>query len=294
MVGEKIETCERWVEPGELISYVERSQVKQLKQLDGEKKDRLGPAIKLRVLFEDADIGVLVKPQGLNSNSGEESMQKLLHHNLAPTTAPHGVLPWPRLVHRLDAPTGGIIVAAKTRPAVTALGEAFASRSVKKQYRSLVIGKLEGAGVVDRPVDGKESQSKWLAVMHTPSVTHGWLTTVDLWPHTGRKHQLRQHMASLGHPILGDDKYGGTDKCDKAGKNLPKMLDGTVIEDIDRSKLFLWAVKLELPMLNKDDMKTFEIEEPPMFGERRDWEARQTALPLPHAHLEPGARPGGA
>ena len=91
MVGEKVETCERWVEPGELISYVERSQVKDLMKRDAKKNDPKSE-IKLRVLFEDGDIGVLVKPQGLNSNSGEESMQKLLHHNLQSTTAPHGVL----------------------------------------------------------------------------------------------------------------------------------------------------------------------------------------------------------
>ena len=94
-------------------------------------------------------------------------------------------------------------------------------------------------------------------------MAHGCLTTVDLWPHTGRKHQLRQHMAHLGHPILGDDKYGG---ADRKGAELPEG-----VEDIERSRLFLWAVKLEIPMLDKERM-SFELEEPLMYRERREWE----------------------
>jgi len=91
MVGDRVATCEWSVEPGQLISYIERSQVKQLPQsAEGQ--------VKLQVVFEDMDIGILVKPQGLNTNHGESSLQKLLHHNLIPTTSPHGVLPWPRLV----------------------------------------------------------------------------------------------------------------------------------------------------------------------------------------------------
>ena len=57
-------------------------------------------------------------------------------------------------------------------------------------------------------LDDKAASSRWRAVQHVRSLKHGWITKVELWPHTGRKHQLRRHMRHVGHPILGDPVYG--------------------------------------------------------------------------------------
>lgn len=72
-------------------------------------------------------------------------------------------------------------------------------RRVDKRYRALLCGRLEGSGTVDLPLAGKACESRYHVVGHcrTPRFG-GWMTVVDLWPHTGRKHQLRQHMAALG------------------------------------------------------------------------------------------------
>ena len=113
-------------------------------------------------------------------------------------------------MHRLDADTGGLLVCAKTHPAQQALSNAFADRAVKKRYRALVRGALTGCGRVRAPLEGKACWTEYRSVAVTESKLCGHVTTLDLWPHTGRKHQLRQHMAMLGHPILGDTSYWGT------------------------------------------------------------------------------------
>lgn len=120
-----------------------------------------------------------------------------------------GVLKRPQEVHRLDADTGGLLICAKSRNALCTLSHAFATRAVKKRYRALVRGKLDGCGRISFPISGKPSCTEYLAVQHTPSELCGMVTTVDMWPHTGRTHQLRKHLALIGHPILGDVRYWG-------------------------------------------------------------------------------------
>jgi 23S rRNA pseudouridine1911/1915/1917 synthase len=114
----------------------------------------------------------------------------------------------PHAAHRLDTATGGLLVCIKTRAAAVAMVQAFSNRSVCKRYRALLQGRLEGDGCVCAPVFGKEAETHYRAITHTRSLKFGgWITTVDMFPRTGRKHQLRQHMASLGHAILGDSVY---------------------------------------------------------------------------------------
>jgi hypothetical protein len=118
-----------------------------------------------------------------------------------------GVLYRPQEIHRLDAETGGLLVCAKTAPALRVLSAAFRQRAVKKRYRALVRGALDGCGRVTLELGGKACWTEFRAVAVHASALCGSVTTVDLWPHTGRLHQLRRHMALIGHPILGDVKY---------------------------------------------------------------------------------------
>ncbi len=80
-----------------------------------------------------------------------------------------------------------------------------AGRRVSKAYTALLAGRLEGSGIVEAAVDGRAASTRWQAQAHTRSLRWGgWITTARLHPESGRKHQLRIHMAGLGHPVLGD------------------------------------------------------------------------------------------
>lgn len=163
--------------------------------------------IALEVVFEDEALAVVVKPPGLLTNGNAfATLERALPTNLTASRAPDA-LPWPRPVHRLDRPTGGLVACAKTHAAQVWLGHAFQERRVRKGYRALVQGRLEGSHEVREPVEERDAHSTVTAVRHDRSLHTGWVTTVDLHPHTGRTHQLRRHCASLGHPIVGDTLY---------------------------------------------------------------------------------------
>ncbi|NOY26543.1 MAG: RluA family pseudouridine synthase [Oligoflexia bacterium] len=164
-------------------------------------------ALPLRVVFEDAHLAVVYKPAGLvTSGNRAKTLQAALLANLQPSPQPDAMAR-PHPVHRLDARTQGLVICAKTHAANVALGRAFQQRRVEKRYRALLRGRLDGEGLVEEPVDGRDAASRWRTVEITPAPMTGFATTVDLWPRTGRKHQLRQHAALLGHPVLGDDLY---------------------------------------------------------------------------------------
>jgi 23S rRNA pseudouridine955/2504/2580 synthase len=174
-------------------------------------------------LYEDDDLMVLDKPAGLAVQGGTKTAHHLdrLLEGLGdgPDTRP-------RLVHRLDRDTSGVLVVAKRRAVAAKLGRAFQTRSVRKIYWALVKGvpkppqgKIEAALVKAsgpegdrvrkaRPGEQDRAQS---AVTHYAVVDRAGKTAsfVSLKPVTGRQHQLRAHMAILGHPILGDQKYQG-------------------------------------------------------------------------------------
>ena len=106
-----------------------------------------------------------------------------------------------------QAPTSGLLLCAKTASARVALGNMFEIKTVRKRYTALVVGRLDGEGEIKTEMDGKFAHSKYTVVAHHRSIVPGWITTVDLWPLTGRTHQLRKHMQHMGTPILGDTTY---------------------------------------------------------------------------------------
>ncbi|MEL6344324.1 MAG: RluA family pseudouridine synthase [Myxococcota bacterium] len=163
--------------------------------------------LKVAVRYEDPYLAVVDKPAGLHVRGNfVRTLHRALRHNLTLSSAPDA-LPDPDPVHRLDYRTQGLVLIARTATARARLGQMFERRQIHKRYRALVLGRLEGSGEVDAPIDGRPARSQWRAVAHTRSLRTDWLTTVDLFPVTGRTHQLRRHMTGLGHPILGDDLY---------------------------------------------------------------------------------------
>ncbi|OHX66246.1 RluA family pseudouridine synthase [Flammeovirga pacifica] len=164
--------------------------------------------LKLDVLFEDDDLAVVYKPAGHPVSGNQfKTIENALVYNLTPTTKADKLL-WPKPCHRLDAPTSGVLLIAKTRKVRVDLGDQFESKEIKKKYTAVVMGCLEGSDDIHTPLDGKECHSSYTSLKVISSLRSGHLTLVQLSPHTGRTHQLRKHMAGIGHPIVGDTLYG--------------------------------------------------------------------------------------
>ncbi|WP_425071826.1 RluA family pseudouridine synthase [Sagittula sp. S175] len=171
------------------------------------------PTDPITVLHEDSDLLVVDKPAGLLSvpGKGEELADCLLARLEAG-------FPTVRLVHRLDRDTSGVMVFALTAHAQRDLGNQFETRKTKKTYVARVAGRLEPrTGEVDLPLIVDWPNRPRQMVCHEtgkPALTGYKVmkasdeeSRVRLFPHTGRSHQLRVHMLSLGHPILGDELY---------------------------------------------------------------------------------------
>ena len=172
------------------------------------------------VIYEDEEVLALNKPSGLAVQGGTKTSK---HVDRLLAAWGEG-LERPRLVHRLDRDTSGVLVLGKTPAAAARLAGAFAKRRTQKIYWALVAGlpkpqegvlelPLVKKGVGDRemvvPADPKDpraetAETEFVMLAHAGRQV-AWMA---LWPHTGRTHQLRAHMLAMGHPILGDPKYG--------------------------------------------------------------------------------------
>lgn len=204
-------------------------------------------SLPLEVILEDEHLAVIHKPAGiLVSGNAFRTIVNALQGNLKPSEAADA-LPWPRPVHRLDHGTSGLLLVAKTSRALVSLGQQFESRTVQKRYRAVVIGKPQQSGTVESPIDGKEALTEYQLVRSVPSKRSGHLSLLDLFPRTGRRHQLRIHMASLGHPILGDKEYG---------------IEGMILKG---KGMFLAAVELQFTHPVTDREVVCKIEQPGKF-----------------------------
>jgi len=218
----------------------------------------------IEVVHLDPWVAVVVKPAGMPVRANQHrTLEHAIKHNV-PRSEVNDALPAAAPVHRLDNRTSGLVIAARSATALTALSQAFAARKIHKRYRAVVVGELKGEGTIDRPVGGREAISRYRTLSHVPSLHCGQLTLVDLWPLTGRTHQLRQHVAHLGHPVLGDDLY----------------TEGKVLRG---SGLFLCAVALSFTHPESGRELQIEIDPPPKFQAFMDREARRVAR-----HAGPG------
>ena len=166
----------------------------------------------LSIIVEEDEYAIVCKPAGIHTKpfGASLSLEAALPGLLTPPRAASSLspLPTPYAVHRLDARVAGLVVVAKTQHAAAELSAAFAERRVMKRYRAIALGDWDpSVTAVELPVDGRPARTRVELVEVTPHCQAGHISTLDLYPETGRRHQLRRHCAELGHPLLGDDLY---------------------------------------------------------------------------------------
>lgn len=221
-------------------------------------------AIPLDVVYEDADLAIVNKPAGIMVHAGSGrtddarsrgTLVNALLHRFSHLSSAGGELR-PGIVHRLDKETSGLIVVAKNDRAHAALGAMFSGRRIRKTYIALVQGAIErdkgtiNAGVsrdpvrrtrmTTRPTENARSAVSHFEVVQRLANRFGKFTLVRVRIETGRTHQIRVHMASIGHPVVGDTLYGAAGQLTRQ----------TTTKDAQPEKLrlgrnFLHAARLE-------------------------------------------------
>ena len=226
--------------------------------------------IPLDIVYEDRDIIVINKPQGMvvHPAPGHTSgtlVSALLYHCKGELSGIGGVMR-PGIVHRIDMDTSGLIAVAKNDAAHTGLAAQLEDHSMHREYRAIVVGGMRDAsGTVELPIARHPTDRKRMAVAKAGgrrAVTHyttderfTGFSTLRLKLETGRTHQIRVHMSHMGHPVLGDPVYGG-DKTQFQKKH-PALFAGQCLH----------AERLTLTHPISGETMTFEASLPDSFEE---------------------------
>lgn len=181
----------------------------------------LAQDIPLEILYQDAHLAVVVKPAGMvvhpAAGNGDGTLVNALLYHLDHLSGIGGEMR-PGIVHRLDKDTSGLMLVAKDDATHAALSRQLSERQMEKHYRAVVYGRMkEPSGAIEKPIgrsrtdrkkmaveeNGRWAKTEWTVLKEYPD-----RTLLDVHIITGRTHQIRVHMASIGHPVLGDPLYG--------------------------------------------------------------------------------------
>ena len=168
------------------------------------------PSIKipLEVIYEDEYLAIINKPPGVEvSGNKRYTIANALDKALKKSNQ-EDALQRPEPIHRLDYPTSGCLLIGKTSTSVMKLNRAFQEKKIDKVYYAITIGKQKTNGTIKIPLEGKSCISHFEVIDTVASIKYKALNLVKLIPATGRKHQLRKHLAAIQNPIMGDNQYG--------------------------------------------------------------------------------------
>lgn len=265
LVNDSVSAKNRKLKAGDTVS-LELPPVKET--------ETLPENIPLTIVYEDDDIAVIDKPKGMvvHPAAGNDSgtlVNALLYH-MGERLSGIGGERRPGIVHRIDKDTSGLLVVAKNDFAHTVLSEGLKTHSIDREYMAVAIGNFkEDGGTVNKPIDRSPRDRKKMAVVAggREAITHftvaerfSGYTLLALKLETGRTHQIRVHMSSIGHPLLGDEVYGGTKSA------LKVHLEGQTLH----------AYRLSLTHPRSGERMTFESPLPEYFEKILD-KLRKTA-----------------
>ena len=190
----RIRRASKKLSPGQIVHLYYNEQI--LKETD----------YAAQLIADEGDYSVWFKPSGMLSQGtkyGDHSaIYRWAETHLQPERNAF-------LVHRLDRATSGLIIIAHSKKAAAALAELFSQRAINKYYKALVNGMLNAPVTIDKILDNKKAVTK---ILSAEPLDNEQYSLLDIQLLTGRKHQIRQHLSSLGHPLVGDRLYGNEKK----------------------------------------------------------------------------------
>lgn len=166
----------------------------------------------LPVVWQDDHLIIINKPAGIAVNGDRIKTVENALAGTVPLSPQADALPRPVAVHRIDLPTKGLVLLAKTKQALMKMSEAFEQNEVQKAYQAVVHGQPPARFTIDQPIEGKPACTEVETLRSVPSQVFGHLSLMRLQPVTGRTHQLRIHLQQEGYLIVGDKAYAGHQK----------------------------------------------------------------------------------
>lgn len=196
LINRSIAETSDWIRSGQIIELIAPNTTpKKVFQLE------------LDVIYEDDYFAAINKPAGFPTNGNYyKTIENALPYNLKNSTQTDA-LNFSKPVHRLDNPTSGILLVAKTKSAQIQLHNQFEAKTIQKTYHAIVAGKLPESGLITTAVNSQSAITEYTTITQINALQNGHLTLVKLTPKTGRTHQLRIHLSELGYPIVGDKLY---------------------------------------------------------------------------------------